>query len=100
MAKKRKKSRRSKGFTISVATIAGFMPLLDRVKDGWQSNGISGAGDRLSQAFTGYSYQLNTWHVSRLKHGWLYPLLGIGAHKIATRVGINRALRGIPFLRI
>lgn len=97
----RKVSRR-RNWTISTATVAGFVPLIARLPDGYRSNGIEGVADRVSMAFTGYSFQSKNWYLARLKEGWLYPGLGVLAHKMANRIGLNAVIAraGIPFIRV
>ena len=101
-------SRGKKQFTIPVAVVAGFAPLvmgtIDHVRwNGW--SGADGGVDWAIRGMTGYSPNKaygRTWEFKRLTAGALPILIGLITHKIAGRLGINRMLAstGIPFIRI
>lgn len=103
MAKaKTKKRRKSNGFTLPISVTAGMVAGLSepakRLIDGDYHN----AAKAMSLRFVGYDPDSSSWHLSYLKKG-LFPVLGgVVVHKVASKIGINRAIAraGIPFLRI
>lgn len=102
MAKK-KRSRRSKSMTLPLAIVAPLgMYVVERGQD--LANGVepSLVGDRVVQHFTGYSIKANNFDWPRLKQGLLPVTVGILVHKMAGRLGINRAIAsaGIPYIRV
>jgi hypothetical protein len=101
MVAKRKRHKRG-GMTLSVATLAGFVPLGGRVLTGFQGNGLYGAADGALSGLTGYSTFDRKWHADILAQNVLPIIAGIFVHKLAGKLGINRALAnaGIPFVRI
>lgn len=101
MAKSKKFHRRNGGVKIPVAVLAGFAPLALNVYN------VSGGGiGRMlwmaTQAMTGYDTDTKKWWAPNLMKGLVPILMGITVHKIAGRLGINRALgqAGIPMLRV
>lgn len=98
----------AKQFTIPVAVVGGFMPLLD-----WMAGSFS-AGQKSSEGVvrhmardlcmvtTGYDTWNNKWSFGPMWHGTFPVLLGLGVHKLATKFGLNQALgrAKIPFLRV
>ena len=99
--KAKKKNRRSK-FTLPLAVVAGFMPGVATVVDYTQKYGIQGGMTQLSRVYTGFDPQTNKWYPSLLWQGLTPLLIGTVVHKVASLVGVNRALAraGVPFLRI
>lgn len=102
MAKKAKARRRSTGMHLPVAVLAGFVPLVLAAKDGYQYNGWSGVGKRVSLGLTGYNPEDRNWYPAEMLKVTGPIVAGIVAHKVAGRLGINRALAnaGVPFLRV
>lgn len=106
MAKKteaKKKKRRSNGFTLPVAVIAGFMPLTYGAIADWDRYGWKGAVAGISARMTGYNPQVNTFNIPTMKEGLLPILLGGIIHKfVGTRLGVNRMLgsSGLPIIRV
>ena len=99
----RAKRRRSKGgFTVPVAVVAGFAPLGALVVNGFRTGGIDYGLKELSTYTTGYIPQENRWSFAHLARGMGPVLAGVMVHKLAGKLGINRALgrAGVPFLRI
>lgn len=98
----RPRSRRKAGFTIPVAVVAGFMPLVNQALIGYREGGIQRVSDRVVASMTGYDPATQQWHASHMVHGPLPIVLGILGHKLASRLGVNRALSqaGVPFIRI
>lgn len=98
----RRAVRRASKMTVPVAVIAGFMPLANQVILGYKEGGLSRVSDRVVSSLTGYDPAVQRWEFAYLKNGALPILGGILVHKIASRLGVNRALgrAGVPFLRI
>lgn len=100
----KKKTRRKKnGFTIPllVATPLAMegVKIVGEINRGVPSYEIL---DRFMYAYTGFSPRLMSWKFDRLMIG-LFPLLGgLFAHKVASKLGINRALAnaGVPLIRM
>lgn len=103
---KRKGSRRHKSFTLPLAVVAGFAPTaifaLQGAKLPGAQGGIEEAAHRLTMRMTGYEWKGNLWSGAELMKGWLPMLAGFFTHKLANKMGINRAISGagIPFIRI
>jgi hypothetical protein len=101
MAKK-KGHRRSSGFTLPIAVVAGFFPAVSSTVTFAGQVGWKGVMPHLSRIMTGYNPDNNTFNAAHLMRGMGPILLGLGVHKIASKLGINRALGAarIPFVRI
>jgi hypothetical protein len=98
----KKKRRYSRSFTVPVAIVAPLaLEGVARFQDVQEGNSQL-ALDRIVQHYTGYSPNLHDWRWERLKVGAGPLLVGLIAHKIATKFGLNRALgrAGVPFIRI
>ena len=92
--------------TISLAMVAGMVPLLVDMKAGYTAGGggmigIEEAGHNAVVSLTGYEYRSGHWKLGDAK-GMFGLLVGMGAHKLASRLGVNRAIAraGIPLVRI
>ena len=99
----RSKARRRKaGFTIPLAVIGGMVPTVAFAYEGLQKGGPVEAAKRASMRLTGYNPWTGHWYFSEFASGWFPILAGLMAHKLANKVGINRALAsaGVPFVRI
>lgn len=101
MAKNKKFHKRGNGIRVPLAVVAGFAPLATNVYN------VSGGGiPRMlwmgTQAITGYDTDTGKWWGPNLMKGTVPIMLGIMVHKIAGRLGVNRAIgsAGIPFIRI
>jgi len=94
--------RRSKAFTVPIAALAGLAPTVIYAADVYSKRGIVPAMSEVVRDWTGYDPETGTWAVWRLKYGLMPAVAGILVHKLAGKVGINRALgrAGVPFLRI
>lgn len=106
----RSAKRRGKkpGFTLPLAVVAGFGPVAVRTWQygnyyGWLGNENSGLAE-FSRDMIGinpYStpVKFEGW---RLQYGLLPVAIGLGIHKVASMLGINRmiARAGIPVVRI
>lgn len=102
MAKKKGKRKKSQ-ITMPLAVVAGFVPpglIIHRESQG--GRGVEGAAMAASRIFLGYDSMSATWNFNQLKYGFGPILVGFAVHKIASMVGINRALGAakIPFIRI
>lgn len=102
MAKGKKRRQAKPGMTVSLAVIAGLLPLANQAIQGFREGGIKRVGDRVCSSLTGYDPAVGRWEAAYLKNGLLPILLGVGVHKLAGKVGVNRAIAnaGIPFLRV
>ena len=99
---KRKAHRRSHSMTLPLAVIGGFVPLGMQMYTCLRSGQPDLAGRRLVAGLTGYDYGDGQWKPSEMRYG-LAPILGgFLVHKVASRLGINRALAqaNVPFVRI
>lgn len=100
----RRKARRHHraGMTVPVAVLAGFGPLLMAGMEGYQYNGFSGVTKRLTLGLTGYNTEDHKWYPGEVLKVAAPIVGGILVHKLAGRLGINRALgrAGVPFLRV
>lgn len=104
MAKtKAAKRRRSRGFTIPVAVIGGFIPLLSNTMGHYKSYGWNGASRYMTMALTGFDPQDRNFNFGRMGMG-LFPIMGgILVHKlVGGRLGVNRMLAstGLPWVRL
>lgn len=101
-ARARAKAHRRAGFTLPVAVVAGFVPLGLNVINGAKTGGINGAGFELVRGTTGYNWQAGRMEWPALVRGMGPILAGILVHKLAGRLGVNRALSraGVPVLRV
>lgn len=103
MARKGKSKRRSRaGFTLPLAVVAGFLPLGIHAVDDYRVGGITHVGKGLTVRTTGYMVDTGKFELKYLTQGLLPILAGLVAHKVAGRLGVNRALgrARVPFLRI
>jgi hypothetical protein len=100
---KSKGRRKGKSFTLPLAVVAGFGPLAGQMVYGYKTGrGIEGIGHYALAALTGFDSQTGSFGVGRMSKG-LFPIIGgLLVHKLAGKLGINRALgqAGIPFVRI
>jgi len=102
MAKK-KKTRRGRSFTVPIAVVAGFTPLVASGVRGWQSETFRGMGKEVLYALTGVDIDNEPhFNPSFMINGTVPILMGLVVHKVAARMGLNRliASTGIPYLRI
>jgi len=102
MAKRKYNRRRKKSFTIPIAVVGGMMPASYYIVDGASKYGIKNIPARLSIATTGYNPETGRWGMGYLVKFMGPVLLGAGIHKVAGKLGINRALgrAGLPWIRI
>jgi len=93
-----KKRRSKKRFTLPLAvTIPLGFVAYDSYKE-LNRSGTSGAFNVMFAETTGYSLDKHDWKFKRIAP----ILLGLLAHKLAAKLGINRALgrAGVPYIRI
>jgi hypothetical protein len=100
-----KSRRRARpGFTLPLAALAGFTPMVMELPAEIKAKGlISGVAQTLSTNLVGYNPWHKTWNVGyAASHCWFPVLAGILVHKMAGKLGINRALAraGVPIIRI
>lgn len=90
------------GMTLPVAALAGFVPLASNGVRDFQQGGLDLLGTGLVWRLTGYNRLSGKFDASGLMTGLVPIILGVGAHKLASKFGINRALAqaGVPLLRI
>ena len=98
MAKKH--SHKKPGMTIPLAVVAGLaVPTITMINSAgdWQ-NKLNG----MFAWLTGYNPNTGHWNVTPMRYGAMPIALGFIAHKIAGKLGVNRAIAaaGIPFVRI
>jgi hypothetical protein len=103
MARFRGKRHHSKAkMTIPLAIVAGFVPLASNAWTRFQREGIAGLGRELPADLIGIDPTSGVWNMKWLMRGTVPILGGFVIHKLAGKLGINRALgkAGIPFIRI
>jgi hypothetical protein len=103
MAKaKAKRGGRRGGFTLPLAAIMGFAPMFGAAMKDYKAGGAYGAAAGLSLRTTGWDIVDQKWRPEYLLQGLGPVFLGMMVHKMAGRMGINRALAnaGIPLLRL
>ncbi len=94
-----KRHSRSRSFTVPVAVVGGFIPLVNGM---WvRRASLAEVGRFTSAALTGY-FPGAGFQPSYMKDGALPIVAGIIAHKVANMLGINRMLARarVPILRI
>jgi len=96
--------RRSKGFTLPLAAIAGFSPLAWHMVDNIKAFGLpKGVAGSLSLGLVGYDLGTKKFDFfAAMRLGWGPILAGILVHKVASRLGVNRLLgrAGVPIIRV
>jgi len=106
MAKRRSTKRHSKaGMTIPLAVVAGFAPLalgeIGAVRRALAGD-TAGAAQQAVIYATGYNTDTKSFHWPTFMGSYGPILAGMVVHKLAGRLGVNRALgkAGVPFIRI
>ena len=97
MAKKKK--RRAKDKRVPILTIAGLGAAvanpIQKAIDGDYEGALAEVGAR----FTGYNYQSKTFDLKyAAMNGYLPIVLGALGSKVATKLGVNRALKKVPLI--
>lgn len=97
-----KRSRRNPGFTLPLAVIGGFVPLLYHAYDDFQVGGLPHLAKGIAARTTGYMVDTGKFELNYLSGGALPILAGLIVHKVASRLGVNRLLAQarIPILRV
>jgi len=89
--------------TVPVAVLAGLsVPALFLWNNSLKTGDIKQTANSAAAIFTGFNPQGGWWDWKYLNSG-LFPVLGgFMVHKLASRLGVNRALAqaGVPFIRI
>ena len=89
----RTKTHRKAKPAVSLAILAGFAPTAIYAYQGLAVNGPYEAVTRLTARFTGYSMTERKFKLNELLEGWGPVLLGMLAHRVANRTGINKSVR-------
>lgn len=100
----RRRSSRGK-FTLPVAVVAGFAPLglgLFGAAKRAAAGDLAGASQEVVIRTTGYNTDTKSFHWPTFVGSYGPIVAGVIVHKIANRLGVNRALANarVPFLRI
>lgn len=101
-----RRSRKSNGFTIPLAVVAGFVPAGLDIFHATQDYGIMAGLDHLSLCTTGITTKPDghtEFHPGYAAQRLWIPLgAGILVHMLASKMGVNRMLGrvGVPFLRV
>lgn len=101
VSRPRSRSRR-KGFTLPLAVLGGFAPLAINAMADYQVGGVKHLAKGICVRTTGYMFDTGKFEPKYLGQG-LWPIaIGILVHKMAGKLGVNRALgqAGVPFVRI
>ncbi len=99
---RRRVGHKAKSMTIPLAVIAGFVPMGMNVWTSYKEGGLDKASQSLVAQTTGYSRYDGKFHLDYLVAGMGPVLGGILVHKLANKLGVNRAIgrAGVPFLRL
>lgn len=102
MAKRGKKRSSKKGPTIPLAIAAPLVSVGADYANSVKSQGFAQASRFLNEKMTGFDISTGQFHFSSMKYGALPVVVGGLVHKMASKVGINRAIAGagIPWIRI
>lgn len=102
MARRKKKSRRSRSFTLPLALVgglaAGVVPPVLKMIHGNPQQGVYD----LVENYTGFNIWEKKFNLNGLKNGLVPLFVGAMAHKAAGMLGLNQALgrAGVPIIRI
>jgi len=96
----KKKHRRKAAMTIPLAVVAGFLPAGNKLWDNRES--VESLTNEASKMFVGFDPRSGNWDLEDLKFGIAPILVGFLVHRVASGLGVNRALGSarVPFLRI
>jgi len=102
MARRKKRYSRRNGYTVPVAIVAGLAPGVANTIGGFQSGGLEGGAVAMSNVYLGYDPSNGSWSWSRMWGGSFPILMGMIVHKVAGKLGVNRAIAssGIPLIRV
>lgn len=97
MVKKRKK-RRSKDKRMSILTLSGLFAAFSRPIANVLAGNYEGAIAEIGSRFTGYNFQSGRFDwMYALMNGYLPIIVGVAGSKVATKLGVNRAIKNIPY---
>ena len=106
----RRKSRKRRSLTIPLAPVIGVSAGLFAPAKGHTEGPVAmimkgnfeDAFWQLTKNYTGLDYKTGNWDLENLKRGLLPLIIGIATHKVASYLGINRALgrARVPLIRI
>lgn len=98
MAKRKKKRRYRKKIPLAATAglIGAVLPLVDKAIKG----DLTGAGKAAVRNFTGVKIEEGKFDPSFLWHGLLPIAIGAGISMAASKLGLNRYLQGVPFVKI
>lgn len=96
---------RAKKMTLPLAMLAGFVPLGGRLFTAGKllaKGDYDGAGRYASLYVAGWDVNDKKFRPSALVNSWAPLVAGMMMHKVANRLGVNRAIAsaGIPIIRI
>jgi hypothetical protein len=99
------KHHKKAGMTLPLAVLAGFAPLgFGLVSAGKRAlaGDTAGASQELVIRTTGYNTDTKSWNGGVFMQTYGPILAGLVIHKLAGKLGVNRALAGagVPFLRV
>jgi len=98
-----RRTRSRAKMTIPLALVAGFAPATMRLISAYRIGGIEAVPQHLSMITTGYDPVSGKFSLAQpLMNLWGPLAIGLMVHKVAGRLGVNRAMSraGIPLLRI
>lgn len=97
-----KRKRRAVKTTIPITVVGGIAAGMARPMESYLKGNIETGTSLVVRRYVGYDFQRNSWNLGELKYG-LIPLLGgVLVHKLAGKLGINRAIAstGLPYIRL
>ena len=95
--------RAHRKFTIPLAMVAGFAPLVIVGVKAFQKAGPTYAVQEMTCALTGYSIPEHKFYPGQMMNGTVPLLLGIILHKVVgSKFGVNKMLAqaNVPLLRL
>lgn len=97
---KRRRSRKSS--TVSMSLLAGIVAGMYAPATYLAHGDLKNTMRFVSRNYTGYDPMEGNWHIYDIRKGLVPLMIGAAVHKVAGKVGINRAIgrSGIPFIRI
>lgn len=101
MARKGKNHKRP-SMTIPLGVVAGFIPLVANTVGRFQREGWNGAMREISADTIGLDPASGVFNIKWMMRGTAPIIGGIMVHKLASILGVNRAMARakIPFIRI
>lgn len=87
---------------VSLGIVAGMLPVTMSTINEVRWNGAEKGGYHFIKKMTGIDIVGKSWRFREMWDGALPVLAGVGLHKAANKLGINRAIRaaGIPIIQI